>query len=275
MVLATVAGRFAGAAVFALPLLAFIAGIFTGVRRPYLWMFNNVVEVILYIVDGAFAVLPVLAEFGVFVPDDWAAPMSWGLLALPFVAMIPILCVNQQVFAQDDPTVLEKLSREEEQRREEIVRRRKEKRKKRRNRAKTSSDETKRTAQAPNPAEQAAEQEEMLFSDITANGIEMFDEDRVELHPGLLDPIRELRKRALLGHQDLRNPMWIDKRLLAKKATMMYEMVDRVIDGVTFESLYKVLKWATLAAGVAFGWFVGVLLVDQTKAQGVTRYVCG
>jgi hypothetical protein len=242
--------------------------ILTAKKQPYIWGFNNILEVILYALNGLFVTIPILGYFGILLPDSSAEPMSYVLIFLPFLALIPIICVRNKVFEDDDPTTLEKLTKEEEQRREGVIKRRKDKRQKERRLNKSSDDDGK-------DAEQG--EEEMLFADITVHRIDQFKEDMVQIEPAVLDSIeatRLLARKKILGHTDLRTPMWIDKRVLAKRAALMYEMIDHVIDGVTFENLHTVLTVAVLGAGVAFGWFIGVLLAHQTSATGMIDVLC-
>jgi hypothetical protein len=283
MLLSTLAGRFIRQAVFVLPFVALAIAVLTFLKWPYLWGFLNVIEILLYTINGLFAMVPIFGYFDLLMPDAWAGPMSYVLMALPVLAVVPIILTKRKAFEEDDPTIPEKLTKEQEEKRAwEIERRRAKQRKLRRESTSIvlpddpiAAEQAQRTQlELQQQIKELEDDDEQLFDDIAIHKIEQFEEDLIEIEPGNLDSIREMKKRTMLQREETRVPMQIDKRVLAKRANLMYEMLDHVIDGVTFENLYTVLNGAVLAAGVAFGWYIGVLLSDSFDPW-VSDVACG
>jgi hypothetical protein len=121
MIVTTVAGRFAGPLMIALPLLDFTLAGLTGYLRPYTWWANTVVDTGLNICNGIFDFLPLMAYFGVDIPESALIPVSVIFFLIPVGAGVFLFFIVDQPLRDDDPTVIVELDEEERGRRAQIV----------------------------------------------------------------------------------------------------------------------------------------------------------
>jgi hypothetical protein len=191
------------------------------------------------------------------------------LFVIPFASLALLFFFKQKVFEDDDPTVLEKLSKDEIERREKIIRARKAK--------VTQSMRSFKNLQEDDPFQvDSSEKEELVFEDIEISKIERFAEDEVELEVWTMDTIAQSsRLIEPEGGKEAKGKCIVDKRLLASRVNEMYKMVDLVIDGATFEFLLNVLNKVAFVAAIAFGWFLGVQLAEDWRSRPDANLMCG
>ena len=101
----------------------------------------------------------------------------------------------------------------------------------------------------------------------------IINEDMYKIELGMLDTVEEAMEKEgikLENDDDEVEPcdavkqteaFTINKRTLAMKMQAMYEMLDVIVDGSTIDFLLRTFNGSMLFAALAFGWYVGALLL--------------
>lgn len=335
MVISTIAGRIWKWLLFALPIFYIIVFISTLCKKPYLYGFNNFLDSVLFFVNAVFSTFPLVALFGVYIPNAWSLPITIVLFIIPVLSIIFLLFFKKKtgLFAENDPTLPVEFTEEEMEKREkkriQLLKKRERQKKakraaragkakakggkagKKNEKAKTGKGgkKGKKKHQKKNTTSDSGNKEvtsdgadpfviiegnnnvnpyatvetPLLTQDLNAT-IEpprrvvptkpyldnkdrvVFPEDNVDIEPGMLDNIQDslysYRKKYYVNPDEVVQTVAFttNKIRLSEKMKKMYELLDIVIDGSTIELLTKILNYAVMAAGVAFGWYIGALL---------------
>ncbi|OHS95934.1 hypothetical protein TRFO_37926 [Tritrichomonas foetus] len=116
MIITTIAGRIYSTLTYVLPVFYLIVFILICKVRPYLYQFNNILDGILYLTQILFSLVPVLAVFGITIPDSASVPLSIIITVVPVVSIIFLLfCKRKHVDFEHDPTFVQVLDEEEEE----------------------------------------------------------------------------------------------------------------------------------------------------------------
>lgn len=95
-------------------------------------------------------------------------------------------------------------------------------------------------------------------------------EDEYQVMPGDLETVNQCiernkkRKKSGVEPVDAEPSYTVNKRVLAKRMTSMYDLLDVVVDGFTIEFVTKVLNVAIVCGMGAFGWYLGMIYSNNT-----------
>ena len=83
--------------------------------KPYLYMANNVLDIILNILNALYSVIPILAYFDIEMPAIFGWVLCVLLILIPAISLIYLLCkyVKGSSDSENDPTVIVELSENE------------------------------------------------------------------------------------------------------------------------------------------------------------------
>jgi hypothetical protein len=230
------------------------------------------------------------------------------LLVFPFLLIIVLLCCRTKP-PEDDPTLIKPLSGEERERRDKIISKRKARRAKRSKRAaRRQSQEPERTEsfassstlsaidldqpllgtlvsdqrpdaggeagneyRSPTPpdAEDGPADDEVELEDLEEYRWEfIFKEDKISVSSKDLSSMDEFKNTAQLT-------LTVNQRRLSYAITMMYKMLDCVLDGSTIDRILSTLRAALIIGCIGLGWYVGAVLGQDEVEKFYDDYDCG
>jgi hypothetical protein len=263
MLVTTIAGRIWPQIIVVLPAV-YLAMVGACLKfRPYLFMANNTLNVLLYACNFLFSFVPVCAFYNVELPQAYYLPLAIALAAIPVISLLVLLFCKHSVFDADDPTIdpnaKEKIGVKERRKSEVKLTRE----------TKDDSDGldlpdipagvggTKRGERAPRLTRQQSENALRgllpgATYDPNTPGI-----DR-PVPAGFMESIQEFehveRKPTERCHV---GPFTIGENKIRSIATQMYAVLDIVIDGMTIDSLATALYAAMMLGSLGFGWYIG------------------
>lgn len=116
MILSTIASRFFKYLSLSLSVMYLLIFITVVSIKPYLYLFNNLLDSILYFTQFIFSLNTSLAIFNINVPDLAATILSIVIIVVPVISMIFLLFFKRKsANFEDDPTYPQKLTKDEEE----------------------------------------------------------------------------------------------------------------------------------------------------------------
>ena len=108
MIITTLAGRVNSNIYWALPVLYFLNFMTTLFVNPDLFGMNYFLNLILYALNFGFSIVPLLPIFGFTLPQNVILYISIGIVVIPILATLVMLCCKKYPHAKHDPTFLTK-----------------------------------------------------------------------------------------------------------------------------------------------------------------------
>jgi hypothetical protein len=246
-------------------------------KKPYLHTTNNILDTVLYLINFLFTTVPVLALFGIHLPALFGIVLTVLVFVIPIIALIILLCRAQD--EEGDEADLTFMNREMAEDIED------------------AREHLEKMSQSESDSESERRGRELEIIDDDDEGLDIFndEENEVEIEPDHLDTIRtsmlkkdgswkqvkkaeklidvkgELKRQKRNGeshrHKKGCDRIKVNKYLLAKRFTMMFQFFDTIVDGETIEFLLSVLQVTVLAAAACFGYYLsGLIDLYPTRA---------
>ena len=108
MAITTVSGRINTNAYWALPILYIMCFISTIVIKPFIYRSNQILNIILYLFNFIYSLLPLISYFGYEIPSKVTLIISLVLVVIPIISMVSMLFCKHDVFMKKDPTYMDK-----------------------------------------------------------------------------------------------------------------------------------------------------------------------
>ena len=246
-----------------LPIYYIFMIIVTWYKSPYLFKANNFFDIVLYIFNCAYSIIPILAAFGVDVSTNIISIISIALIIIPVVSCVIFLLCGEDV--EENPTVITKELQKQidhEQEEEEMN----EKRKKKKSSKKNKKTRSKRRGKSDRNDESLSESDSFYLdtSEEEANDYiadlktsvnlkQSWENDKVKIPQGGLDSIVDFIDKKKT------QPIKICHMMLARRFQSMYNIVDVIIDSQTINYLANFLNIMVLFAAAAFGWYINAV----------------
>jgi hypothetical protein len=279
----------------ALPAIYFSFALLVFTVWPFISIIHCCMDIILLAINGIVCWIALLATMSLPINETTVmSVLGIGLAVLPVAFVLLLLCCRKKLFRANDLTLIKPLDNNECERRNNIIEKTEAKPDKRETRAAqlttkktepTASEDTQTTADtgnlhAPLTAEAANDYrkerrarfeagEEIELEDLEEYKWEfIFKEDDITVSTRDFASIFEFSK---IPEQRL----GVSQRKLSYGITMMYRMLDCVLDGAPIARILSTLRIAIMIACVAFGWYIGVLLGQDTVETFYDDYGCG
>jgi len=275
-------------------------------KRPYLYLFNNIVDPLLYTCNLIITLIPVFAALGKPIPQSYVPPISAVIIIAPFLSLIFLFFCRKGPTAEEDPTIEPEQSDDDELEDQEIVKenrrsnnnqniQRDNYRHHRRHHNHGHRRHGKSKRQYDYDDEEEDDEDEVDYRNDWGQPVE-FDENlyrtrcqfieqpdledenvdslRIELTPPQLMSMSELEMFEIRDSLNIasaveKEPFMVKRGALARRCTHMYDMLDVVIDGSTIEILTHTLSWVVIAAAIAFGWYLGASNAYLATAEDI------
>ena len=195
--------------------------------RPSIYALNNFFDIVLFILNTAYSIVPILARYDIKTPDSVMIVLSLLLLIVPIVATV--LFVYKSFIgksSEDDPRAAKLTAEDKEDDDDDDDEKKKSKKSKRKN---DPEDIYNFTYQSLMPLCECPKTS--IFSD-----------------------------SAQVGSVPQQNTFGINKYKISKKMALMHETIDIAIDNSTIVFLSMVLLVTVVFATAGFGWYIGVLI---------------
>jgi hypothetical protein len=214
----------------------------------------------LYVINCLFSIVPVLAYWGVQLPDSVQVPLVIALLVIPVVSTVLLLLTKHSVFDPADPTIKpdekEKIGVRDDTSEKSTVP----------DVAPTFGiGGTVRGERAPKAAvlRKVRLQAKQAGYDPGCPGI-----DR-NVPEGFMEPIDEFEVAETHAPG-----FTVPQNRICYYATQMYADLDLIIDTVTVEFLSTALHWGMLFGAAALGWYIGAVQAIA-EARMIKTFDCG
>jgi hypothetical protein len=274
---------------FGLPLIYVVAFGLTIHFRPYYLTGANVLEAALLVVNFLCTLPPMIGVAGGDVPILATLVVTVVMVVLGIVFRSVFRCLTKPFFQPDDPTLVKKYRPQEKEARNQVIASR------RNERTEISKmigialrewneihEHLDQLGYHPEAKEAVSERLQVLDDVITQLNERsvmkqddpefIFDADWINLHIDLVASVAEIeegRPDKPEGELFDGEYVWVNQRKLAKTMDRMYDMIDRVSDGLTLELVLNAMNIATIVGGIAFGWYVAALLIyDGPETYG-------
>jgi hypothetical protein len=203
--------------------------------RPSIYRLNNFFDVILYILNTAYSVVPILARYGIKTPDSVMIVLSFMLLFVPIVATVIFVC--KAVIgstSEDDPTMAKLTASDDDDDFDQVE---------------NENEKTEKKAKKSKKKKKKKYDPEDIYNFTYSSLMPLSECPKTHFFSNKLKVESVIPERTFA----------INKYKISKKMSKMYEVIDIVIDNSTIDFLSTVLKSIVVFAIAAFGWYIGAL----------------